>query len=97
MTTPVREPVVTEDVDIRELLESLDEPGCEHGHDLPERSIPGDPCPENADWILIASCGHTTYLCTPHAAATKRRIEGRGLCCARHGMRDVTVRWELLS
>jgi len=97
MTTPVREPVVTEDVDIRELLESLDEPSCEWGHESFQREADNDPCAESADWILITSCGDTAFLCTPHAASVKRRIGGRGLYCTRHDNRSVTARWELLS
>lgn len=84
-------PIVDESTDIRELIESLDEPSCEAKVDKHAD------CGVAADWVLLLSCGDTTYLCTPHAVSIKLRIEGKRLHCGIHDVSNVTARWELLS
>lgn len=89
---PNASPDVDEAVDIVTLLSDLDEPSCEW------TKVREEKCAERADWLMIASCGHHAYFCSPHSRRVKADLAKKALkilFCSRHEKR-VDVEWRIV-
>lgn len=88
-------PDVVEDVDLRQLLDTLDGPSCEWsatGSGYAGKI--GKPCDAAPTWLMTVTCGCSAYLCQDHAERTRARLDPTplGIFCTRHDRR-VTVEW----